>query len=357
MRMHGPFRFSKRRYNLRMTSLHVIQNIFFFTLLGLASFLMWKIVAPFWSILALAAIIVTICYPLHTRITKHVYRNNTSLASFLSVLIVITIIVFPLTILGSLLLREAVSMYSLFNDASYSSFTSFLEKGESMVRVFVPEFSLDIGALIEQTAQFIASHLLSIFAGTASTILAFFLVLIASFYFFRDGKVITRYIVQLSPLKDGEDTIILTRLSNAVRSVALGTVLVALIQGILTAIGLWFFGFERAILWGSIAALGALVPGVGTAIVFVPAIIFLVLSGSYLLAAGVFVWALCAVGLIDNILGPYLMSRGNPLHPFVILLSVLGGILLMGPLGFIIGPVIASLFTVLVELFATHVRS
>jgi predicted PurR-regulated permease PerM len=69
------------------------------------------------------------------------------------------------------------------------------------------------------------------------------------------------------------------------------------------------------------------------------------------------IWAMLAVGLIDNILGPYLMSRGNPLHPFVILLSVLGGIALMGPIGFIIGPVIASLFTVLVELFASHVKS
>ncbi len=108
-------------------------------------------------------------------------------------------------------------------------------------------------------------------------------------------------------------------MGTSIRSVALGTVFVALIQGILTSIGLWLFGFDRAILWGVVAAIGALVPGVGTAVVFIPAIAYLLLTGSYLLAGGVALWALCAVGLIDNILGPYLMTRGGiSLHPFVL---------------------------------------
>jgi predicted PurR-regulated permease PerM len=130
-----------------------------------------------------------------------------------------------------------------------------------------------------------------------------------------------------------------------------------MIQGILSAVGLWFFGFDRAILWGTIASVGALVPGVGTSIVFVPAIIYLIVTGQHLIAGGVALWALFAVGIIDNVLGPYVMSRGNPLHPFIILLSVLGGIALMGPIGFILGPVIATLFTVLVELYSQYMRN
>ncbi len=340
-----------------MASLTFVQNTFFFALLLTASYLMWQLFAPFWGVLALAAIIVTICYPLHTRLRKYIYKENATLTSFVSLLIVLFLIIFPLTIIGSLLLREAVSVYSLFNDSSYASFTGVLEHVEVLIKTFVPEFSLDIGSIVAQVASFIAAHLVGFFAGTASTVLYFFLSLIATFYFFRDGSTITKYLVKLSPLKDGEDSLILNRLATSVRSVALGTVLVALIQGVLTAVGLWLFGFDRAILWGVIAAIGALVPGVGTAIVFVPAVIFLLVSQSYLLAGGVAFWALCAVGLIDNILGPYLMSRGNPLHPFVVLLSVLGGITLMGPIGFILGPVVASLFTVLVELFASHVKS
>lgn len=334
-----------------------IQNVFFFGLLIASALLMWKLLAPFLGVLALAAIIVTICYPLHERIEARTHIKNKSLNAFISLIVVVVMVILPLTLLGSLLLREAVSLYSMFNSSSYTAFSDLLEKGEVIVRTFIPEFSLDITAIVGQIANFIASHLLSIFAGTASTILYFFLTLIATFYFFRDGKVFTNYLVKLSPLKDGEDSLILNRLARSVRAVALGTVLIALIQGILTSIGLWIFGFERAILWGAIASLGALVPGVGTAIVFIPAIIYLILSGTYLTAGGVAVWAFFAVGIIDNVLGPYVMSRGNPLHPFIILLSVLGGIALMGPIGFIVGPVIASLFTVLVELYSNYVRT
>ncbi len=340
-----------------MATLTLVQNTFFFALLFFASFLMWKLLAPFWGVLALAAIVVTICYPLHRRVRLHVYRQNETLAAFLSLVIVLFAIILPLTIIGSLLLREAVSVYAMFNTASYTSFSSALANVEALVKTFVPEFSLDIAGIVSGVASFMASHLVSLFAGTASTIFYFFLSLIATFYFFRDGATITKYLVKLSPLKDGEDSVILARLATSVRSVALGTILVALIQGILTSVGLWLFGFDRAILWGVIAAIGALVPGVGTAVVFIPAIVYLIVTGSYVIAGGVAVWALCAVGLIDNILGPYLMSRGNPLHPFVILLSVLGGMALMGPIGFILGPVIASLFTVLVELFASHVKA
>ena len=340
-----------------MATLALVQNTFFFALLFVASFLMWKLFAPFWGVLALAGIIVTICYPLHKRVQHRMYKQNESLASFVSLIVVLFVIIFPLTIIGSFLLRETVSVYAMFNTESYSSFTGALSKIELLIQTFVPEFTLDISGVVSQVASFIASHLVSIFAGTASTILYFMLSLIATFYFFRDGRKIMSYLVRLSPLKDGEDTIILNRLATSIRAVALGTVLVALVQGILTSVGLWLFGFDRAILWGVIAALGALVPGVGTSIVFIPAIIYLILTGAYFTAGGVAVWAFCAVGLIDNILGPYLMSRGNPLHPFVILLSVLGGIALMGPIGFILGPVVASLFTVLVELFSSHVKA
>jgi predicted PurR-regulated permease PerM len=90
--------------------------------------------------------------------------------------------------------------------------------------------------------------------------------------------------------------------------------------------------------------------------VFIPSVAYLLATGSYLFAGGVALWGVFAVGLIDNLLGPYLMSRGNNLHPFLILISVLGGIVLLGPIGFILGPVSMSLFSVLLELYALHIR-
>ena len=148
-----------------------------------------------------------------------------------------------------------------------------------------------------------------------------FIAIIGSFYLFRDGERFTKIVVAISPLPEAQDELILRRLGVAVRSVATGSLLVAIIQGTLTGFGLWLFGFDRAVLWGTIAAVGALVPGVGTSIVFIPSVIYLIVTGVYGSAVGLAIWGMLAVGLIDNLLGPYLMSRGNPLHPFVTLLS------------------------------------
>ncbi len=333
-----------------------IEHIFFFTLLAGAAFLVWQLFAPFAGALTLAIIIVTICYPLYLRVLKVVPKQNPSFAALSTVLLVVLIVVLPLAFLGSLILREALSVYELVNSSAQFSYTEILTKTESIVRQFIPNFSLDVTGYVEQIAQFIATHLVSIFAGTASTVFMFFVALIASFFFFRDGRTFTSYLVKLSPLGDGQDELILSRLARSVRGVATGTLLVSLIQGILTGIGLALVGFDRAILWGCVAALGALIPGIGTAIVFVPAVVYLIFTGSFWLALAVAVWGMLAVGFIDNLLGPYFMSRGNQLHPFLILLSVLGGIVVFGPIGFILGPVIMSLFTVLLELYSTHMR-
>ena len=97
-------------------------------------------------------------------------------------------------------------------------------------------------------------------------------------------------------------------------------------------------------------------PGVGTTVVTVPAVIYLIFfAGEVVSGIGLLVWSVLIVGLVDNLIGPYLISRGNNLHPFIILLSVLGGISLMGPIGFVIGPVIVTLFIVLLEIYNQYI--
>ena len=331
----------------------VVEYAFFFGLLAAVAFLVWMILAPFAGALALSAIVVTICYPLHIRVQTWV-PGKRSLAAFISVLLVLLVVVFPLVWLGSVLLNEARSIYEIVNSGSQVSLEESLSNFEAAAQALIPGFALDVTSHVSQLANFFASNIGSIFAGTATTIFLFFVSLMGLFYFFRDGKAFTDFLIYISPLPDDDDEKIVQRLATSIRAVALGTVLIALIQGTLTAIGLSLFGFERAVLWGSVAAIGALVPGVGTTIVFLPAIIYLLVTGSFLTAAGVALWGMLAVGIIDNILGPYLMSRGGKLHPFLILLSVLGGIALFGPIGFVLGPVSFTLLTVLLELYSTH---
>lgn len=341
---------------MSVMSQKMVEHIFFFAILGVSAYLVWSLFLPFVGALVLAAIVVTVCFPIHERILKKVPNNNQTIAALISLMFVILVIAAPLIFLASLILKEAVSVYAIVNSTERATFIDSLMQFEVFVQKIVPNFSFDVAGIIEQTARFVVEHFVSIFTGTASTVFLLFISLIASFYFFRDGKYFTRYLVQLSPLRDSYDERIIARLAVAVRSVAVGTVLVAMVQGTLTAIGLSIFGFDRAILWGCVAAIGALIPALGTSVVFIPAVAYLILTGAHVSALLLGIWGILAVGLIDNLLGPYVMSRGNNLHPFLILLSVLGGISLFGPIGFILGPVTLSLFMVLLEIYHSHIK-
>ena len=332
----------------------VVEYVFFFGLLALAGYMVWLIVAPFLSALALAAIIVTICYPLYDRIKKKMPRENASLAAFLSTMVVFIAIILPIILISSLVIREVVSFYQEL-DAGGLSIQESLGELETVVQVYIPGFEIDLTEQIRLSAQWFTGNLGAIFAGTVSTVFAFFIALVGSFYFFRDGKELLQVVIKVSPLPDDEDEIIFERLVKAIRAVATGTVLVALIQGSLVAIGFSFFGIERAILFGSVAAVGALMPGIGTSIVTAPAILYLFITGDIVSGVGLLIWSILIVGLVDNLVGPYLMGRGNNMHPFIVLIAVLGGLALFGPIGFIIGPVVVTLFLVLLEIYNQYI--
>lgn len=334
----------------------VVEYVFFFGLMGIVGYLLWLMFAPFVSALALAAVIVTICYPIYEWVLRYVPRQNESVAALLTTLLVVLIVVLPLTWLTSMLVSEAVSVYRILDRGDFS-LEERLTDVENIVESLIPGFQLDLRDYLQQGAKWFAGNLGAIFAGTASTVFSFFIALIGSFYFFRDGYRLTRSVIKASPLSDMDDALILARMVSAVRGVVTGTVLVAIIQGVSAAFGLYLFGFERAVLLGTIVAITALVPGVGPSVVFVPAAGYMVFMGEYLAAGGLVLWWLLAVSIVDNILGPYLMSRSHPMHPFLVLLSVLGGLILFGPIGFIVGPVITSVFIVLLEIYSLHIAS
>lgn len=329
----------------------VVEYVFFFLVLAGVGYLVWQVLSHFVSALALSVIIVTICYPLYEWIEARVYRNNRSLAAALSTLIVVFLIVLPLIFISTVFVRELVNFYQTLGAGQEFALEQKLVEFESMIQVYLPEFELNLTEQIKQSAEWIVGNIGKVFAGTVSTIFVVLIALIGSFYFFRDGRDFIRIFIKISPLPDGEDDIILTRLAQAVRSVATGVLLVSLIQGVSAAVGFSIFGIDRAVLWGAIGAIMAMIPGLGTLAIMVPGIIYLFISGAPLAGIGLAVWMLVSIVLIDNMVGPYLMSRGNSLHPFIILTSVLGGITTFGPIGFIIGPVIVTLFIALLEMY------
>jgi len=269
-------------------------------------------------------------------------------------MLVLVVIVIPLVLISSLVVREVVSFYQEL-DSGGLSIQSSIDQLEATIQQYLPAFEVDLTKQIQLSAEWFTGNLGAIFAGTVSTVFAFFIALIGSFYFFRDGRELLELVIKASPLPDDEDRVIFKRLGNAIRSVATGTVLVALIQGSLVAVGFTLFGIDRAILFGSVASVGALMPGVGTTIVTAPAVLYLFITGDTVNAIGLTVWSVLIVGFVDNLIGPYLMGRGNNMHPFIILIAVLGGLSLFGPVGFVIGPVVVTLFLVLLELYNQYI--
>ena len=125
----------------------------------------------------------------------------------------------------------------------------------------------------------------------------------------------------------------------------------AVTQGLLAGIGFTIFGVPNAALWGFITVIAALVPILGTSIVLTPIIIYLFAFDTLFSAIGLLAWGMLAVGLIDNFLGPKLMQRKIRIHSFLILLSVLGGLSLFGPIGFLIGPLFLALLSTLLDIY------
>ena len=333
----------------------VVEYVFFFSLLAGAGYMVWLLLSPFISALALALIIVVIFYPLYTFIEKRVWKNSSSLAAAITLIIVLSVVILPIFFVSLIFAKELVGFYQTIGVGQEASFDSYIGNRESIIHSYSPEFELNLNEQLKEASAWVVANIGSIFAGTVSTVFVIFISLIGAFFFFRDGKEFRRILIKASPLPDNEDEVILSRLAKAVRSVTTGVVLLSIIQGILAAIGFTLFGVEHAVLWGAVAALLAMMPGIGTSVIMIPAILYLFFASTMFNVVGLAVWTILMVVFIDNMLGPYLMSRGNNLHPFIILISVLGGISIFGALGFIVGPVIVSLFMVLLEIYNQYI--
>jgi predicted PurR-regulated permease PerM len=338
-----------------MSLQRVVEYVFFFVVLVGAGYMVWQVLSPFITALALALIIVTICYPMYELFERHVYHGNKTLAAGLTTATAVFLIVLPLAFISSVFVREMVSFYQSLSMGQELPIERYITDLEQTIQAYAPGFTIDLTDQIRQSAEWLIGNLGSIFAGTVSTIFIVLIALIGSFYFFRDGREFLKILIKVSPLPDKDDTVILSRMATAVRSVATGVLLVSLIQGTLAALGFTIFGIERAVLWGAVGAILAMIPGIGTPAIMVPGILYLFFTGSIGGAIGLLIWMIVTIVVVDNIIGPHLMSRGNNLHPFIVLTAVLGGISTFGPIGFIVGPVIVTLFIVLLEIYNQYI--
>jgi predicted PurR-regulated permease PerM len=193
-------------------------------------------------------------------------------------------------------------------------------------------------------------------ATTAVFLLNLFVMLYAMFFFFRDGDKILERIFYYTPLSDEDETRMLTQFASITRATVKGTLVIGIIQGALAGIAFWVAGIEGAALWGTIMTILSIIPGIGAALVWVPAVIILFATGQYLTATLLAAWCAAVVGTVDNFLRPVLVGRDAKMPDLLILIGTLGGLFLFGPIGFIVGPIVCGLFLTVWDIYGATFR-
>lgn len=341
------------------------QIYFFFVFFAIVFVLAFLVFRPYFGILLLSTTFAVIFAPLHRIILdfmlKHIKWKEGEIArmiaALLTLIIFIIILLGPLTFLGFQLVTEIRILYSnITTEESIEYLGGVLNYIENNLGIYIPDFSGNFSSYLQQTLQWLVKNVGSLFQGVGSLLLGIFLSLLAFYYLLKDGHKLKNFFIKISPLPDKDDKKILEKMKSAINSVIRGSLAVAIIQGFLTGLGFTIFGIPNPTLWGSFAVMAALIPTIGTTLVLIPGIVYLFLTGDLFSALGLLVWGMTAVGLVDNLLGPHLMKKGVPIHPFLILMSVLGGLNFLGPVGFLVGPLIISLLYALFDIYAEIIK-
>ena len=329
---------------------HSTERYFLFVLLLLAIILTIIIFSPFLTMFILAAAFSVILKPLYLWIKIRIVRNISWLASIITIIIFVLCLCIPLFFVGKAVFSQTQDLYN--NILSRGSPSQFAESISLSINRFLPEgFNFDFQANITQAVSSLSDNIAGLFSSTLQSILMFTLMLFSMFYLLKDGESWKEGFVNIFPLKNDDINEILINLRKSINRIFKGSFTIAIAQGILAWVGFTIFGVPNAVIWAVVAGIASFVPTIGTAIVSVPAVLFLFFTGMELQALGLLIWSIILVGTIDNVLNPYIISKDTEIPSLFILFAILGTITFIGPLGILIGPLILSLLYSLISIY------
>lgn len=335
--------------------------------IGIAGILLLAITAVFLGMISgfletllLAAIFSAMAMPLYEVMLRWLGNRKVAAAALTLVVLILAILLPTLFLLGLIagqaadLATQAVPWaQAVVTDLSDFQFelpkwVPFHDKIETLG----PQIASKIASLAGEISQFLLGSLAAVTRGTAQFFLQLFVFLYAMFFFLMDGPSMVTRLIRTTTLDTESQLKILSQGYIVARATIKGSLLIGAIQGILGGVGFWITDIPNAALWGMVMAIASLIPSFGTAIVWVPGVIYLFMSGNTTMAVGLTVWSMILVGTIDNVLRPTLVGSGAKMSDFVILLSTLGGLATFGATGLILGPVIAAVFFTAWDVFA-----
>lgn len=337
-----------------MEKIKKYQNQFFFILLSISFILSFFILRPFLITLLVAIAFSVVLDPIYSRI-KRLFGGWNGVSAFITIIGTLIVFTIPLSFLITRVITESTQAYTSLG-TELAQPDHIIHRLEQPIQAFIPSFQIKLDAIVKPILQTLTDNVANIFSTTVSTVVNTCIFFIGLFFLLKDGNEIKRWLLEISPLPNAYDGIIIHRLEATVHSVIQGSLFISLIQGTMAGIGFAIFGVPNPTLLGLLTALASLIPAIGTPVITMPAAAFLYFTGHPIAGVGMMLWGLTAVGLIDNALGPLIIGRGKGvnIHPFLILISVLGGLAFFGLWGFLLGPLTISFLLSLLDVFGDY---
>jgi predicted PurR-regulated permease PerM len=339
------------------------RKAFLLVLVVAISALFTVVIRDFLLTIFLAAIFAGLVRPLYLQFVD-AFRGNRPLASALTVIVLLVLVMAPLLIVLGVVTNEAMRMSEGIRPGieevvarpstlwQYLDRIPFIDRIEPYRAQIINKGSEAIAAL----GNFLVTSLSNTTRGTLSFLFQFFIFLYTLFFLLMDGPDMLRAALNYLPLRDSEKQQMLDRFVSVTRATLKGTLVIGVIQGTLSGFAFWIAGIQGAVFWGTVMMVLSILPVVGGALVWVPACIILAATGQWMKAVMLAAFCALVVGSVDNLLRPRLVGRDTRMHDLLILFSTLGGIIAFGPIGFIVGPIVAALFVTSWEIFGVAYR-
>ena len=321
---------------------------FLLTLAFVVTLLFFWVIKGFLLALLLGAIMAALLHPFYTRVAAWL-GGREGLGSAVTVVLSLVLVVIPLLLFMGVLVGQAIDTAeaaSAWVTEHSDELTRQIEADPDYQKLlpYQEEIGEKAGQLAGRVGTFVARELANFVQATAGILLLLFVMLYAMFYFLVEGNAILDATLRYTPLTDDDKARLLGTFTSVSRATLKGTLVIGIVQGGLAGLAFWVAGIGGAVFWGTVMAVLSIIPGVGTALVWVPAVIFLALNGQVGPAVGVALWCGLIVGTVDNVLRPRLVGKDTEMPDLLVMLTTLGGLALFGAAGIIVGPVIGALY-------------
>jgi predicted PurR-regulated permease PerM len=319
----------------------------FFIVLSVLTFFVFQ---PFLGILVLAAVMSILLHPLYEKLTKLLHGGR-SLAACFFVIIALFFLIIPILFLGLQIFGQAQSFFTLTQTGQGEFMQGVQQNINVLIQHTLPGATFNLSDLLNSAMTFLSSNFGGFLSQTTYVFFQIFFLLFSFFFLLRDGDKMLEGFISLSPFDKEQSKEVFSSVYRTISSVIRGTLFVGLVRFVLLTIAFYLLGIPHALLWSMIGGIVGTVPGLGTPFVVVPAFFYLLLTGHVVFAIGMASFGVLLIFFIDNMLSAYFFGKGLDVSPIFVLFSILGGILFFGPLGFIFGPIILSLFISAIDMY------